>query len=162
MTEPSTISLQNIAFAANSFGTGLNQESLLSHFKSLDVSITPSPTNTPVSFTIPFSAAIFPDLTDANGTHSYATFNPNNPGDTDWFASSIQTAVQTAFGGVPGAANLKVTWDKGGLKMEEKVPDGAVAAGFFIGKMQLNANDSYDATLPGATSDPHHAHPASF
>ena len=151
MTEPSTISLQNIAFAANSFGTGLNQESLLSHFKSLDVSITPSPTNTPVSFTIPFSAAIFPDLTDANGTHSYATFNPNNPGDTDWFASSIQTAVQTAFGVVPGAANLKVTWDKGGLKMEEKVPDGAVAAGFFIGKMQLNANDSYDATLPGAT-----------
>ena len=151
-TEASIISLENIAFAATPFGSGLSKESLLSHFKNLDVSITPSGTNVPLSVSIPFTAETFPDLTDANGTHTFATFDPNNPGDTDWFASSIQTAVQTAFGaaGLAGSANLEVTWSKGGLVMTETVPDGGIASGYFMGKMQLTANDAPDLADPGA------------
>ena len=152
-TEASTISLENIAFAAKPFGTGLNKESLLSHFKNMDVSITPSGTNVPISVSIPFTAESFPDLTDATGTHSFATFDPANPGDTDWFASSIQTAVQSAFGaaGLTGSENLEVTWSKGGLVMTEIAPDSGVAAGYFMGKMQLSANDVLDQADPTAT-----------
>jgi hypothetical protein len=100
----------------------------------------------------------------SNGTHTFATFDPNNPGDTDWFASSIQAAVQTAFGteGLDGSVNLEVTWKNNGLVMTEKVPEGSIASGYFMGKMQLSSNDTdYSALGKGASQTSFYKEPSS-
>jgi len=151
---PSSIKLKDLAFAAKPFGKGDLKESLISHFKSLDLSITPAGSNIAVPVSVSMTPDNFPSLNSGvTGATTFATFDPTKPEDMTLFINDLQDAIRTkaAAAGLSGAENLTLKMDQGALVLTETVPAGATPQGFFIGSMNMTANDSADPLNPTAT-----------
>ena len=154
IANPSSIKLKDLAFAAKPFGKGDLKESLISHFKSLDLSITPAGSSIPVPVSVSMTADNFPSLnTGVTGATTFATFDPTKPEDMALFVTDLQTAIRSkaAAAGLSGAENLSLKMDQGSLVLTETVAAGATPQGFFIGSMTMSANDAADPMDPTAT-----------
>ncbi len=150
----STIKLKDLAFASKAFGKGDLKESLISHFKSLDLSITPAGSNIPVPFSVSMTADNFPSLnTGVTGATTFTTFDPTKPDDMALFVTDLQTAIrsQASAAGLAGASNLTLKMEQGSLVLTEEVAAGATPEGFFIGSMVMTANDAADPLDATAT-----------
>ena len=150
----SIIKLKDLAFASKAFGKGDLKESLISHFKSLDLSITPAGSSIPVPVSVAMTAANFPSLnTGVTGSTTFTSFDPTKPDDMALFITDLQAAIRTEAGaaGLAGAGNLSLKLDQGSLVLTEEVATGATPAGFFIGSMTMTANDAADPVDATAT-----------
>ena len=143
----STVKLKDLAFASKAFGKGDLKESLISHFKSLELSITPAGSSIAVPFSVAMTADNFPSLnTGVAGATTFTSFDPTSPDDMALFITDLQAAIRTEAGaaGLAGANNLSLEMVQGALVLTEEVADGATPEGFFIGSMTMTSNDAAD------------------
>ena len=155
VANPSSIKLKDWAFASKAFGKGDLKEGLISHFKSLDLSITPAGTSIAVPFSVSMTAANFPSLnTGVAGSTTFTSFDPTKPEDMALFVTDLETAIRVKAdeAGVTGALNLSLKLEQGALVLTEEVAAlDMMPQGFFIGSMIMTANDAEDPLDPTAT-----------